>query len=152
MPWKRGSLRTALRTAVVFVNPAFLHRRSLTIMAAKRITARFLISAGACASQVQRFHDLWPRGIVPTAALALEYAGAFDWRWAAANLLSDSALVEYERMCAPAGAEYDRARGAEYERVCAPARAEYDRVRAAARAEYERVCALAFVGAWANGF
>ncbi|OGT59968.1 MAG: hypothetical protein A3E01_07765 [Gammaproteobacteria bacterium RIFCSPHIGHO2_12_FULL_63_22] len=143
-------------------------------MAAKRITARFLISAGACASQVQRFHDLWPRGIVPTAALALEYAGAFDWRWAAANLLSDSALVEYERMCAPTGAEYDRARaaawaeyervctaaraeydrarGAEYERVCAPARAEYDRVRAAARAEYERVCALAFVGAWANGF
>ena len=135
-------------------------------MTTKRITARLLESKGACADQVAKFHALWPRGVIPTEALALEHSGTFDFRWAVINLLSASALAEYKRVrdaawaeykrvCASAWAEYERVRGparAEYERVCVrgPARAEYERVCASAWAEYERVCVLAFVAAWAK--
>ena|SRR3990167_3278772 len=115
-------------------------------MTTKRITARLLESKGACADQVAKFRALWPRGVVPTEALALEHSGTFDFQWAAINLLSASAWAEYKRVCASAWAEYERVRG--------PARAEYERVCAlafvAAWAEYERVCALAFVAAWAK--
>ena len=49
-------------------------------------------------------------------------------------------------LCAPALAEYNKVRApawAEYEKVCAPAWAEYNKVRDAAWAEYEKVCAPA---------
>ena len=95
----------------------------------KRITARMLQSKGACAEQVETFRRLWPRGVVPTEALAIEHASTFDFQWAATNLLGGPALAECER-------------------VCGPALAEYERVRGPALAEYKRVRGLAFVRGW----
>ena len=59
-----------------------------------------------------------------------------------------AARAEYEKLCAPAGAEYVKVRDAaraEYEKVCAAAGAEYEKVRDAAGAEYEKVRAPARV-------
>jgi cell division septum initiation protein DivIVA len=60
----------------------------------------------------------------------------------------DGARAEYDRIRAPAWAEYARvmaAASAEYDRVAAPAWVEYKRVTAAASAEYDRVAAPAWV-------
>jgi hypothetical protein len=53
------------------------------------ITAQYLGSLGACASQLQRFEKLFPEGIVPTEKLATELTKAFNWEWAINYLLDD---------------------------------------------------------------
>ena len=89
-----------------------------------KITSRIPRSKGACASQVDLFKEIFPKGVVITEALCVEHADKFDWIWAALNLLSKEAKAECERVTAPACAEY--------ERVHASAYAEYKRVRASA--------------------
>ena len=89
-------------------------------MTTRKITARLLQSKGACANQVAKFRETFPRGVVPTVELAEQHASAFDWNWAAEHLLSPAAWAEYKR------------------------------VRASALAEYERVVARAFVELWSK--
>lgn len=86
----------------------------------------------ACKAQREIVCREWPDGIPVTEDSALRaVARRLDIDWAASELLTASALAEYERAMAPALAEYERvAAPAEYERVAAPALAEYDRVRA----------------------
>jgi hypothetical protein len=75
------------------------------------------------------------------------------------NLLTASALAEYEKVEAPALAEYKKVTAsalakynkveapalAEYKKVTAPALAEFDKVTASALAEYKKVTAPAWI-------
>ena len=132
----------------------------------RTLTIQTLIDEGACYTQVELFRAKFGTSVRVTQRLCVSVADVFAWDWAAEHLLSTPAWFEYERVTAPARAEYDRAivaAWAEYERVKAPARAEcvivaawaecgrvkapaYPRATAPALAEYERVTA----GAWAE--
>ena len=119
-----------------------------------KITLSMLQSAGACREQVDAFNERFGSKVDVTEELCLSVFNAFDWDWAAANLLPAAARAEYERAVIPAWAEYERAVipvWAEYERARALARAlawaEYERTRALAWAEYERAQTRAFARA-----
>ncbi len=119
---------------------------------AHALTLTDLARAGACAPQRELFVRLAPDG-VPLSELearCVEHGAAFDWDWAAANLLAPTSRVEYDRVAFAAWNEFDRATRAayaEYSRVAEAASDEYDRItwdaytRAtdAARDEYARV-------------
>jgi hypothetical protein len=76
-----------------------------------KITARMLKAKGACASQVEKFKELFPFGSAEvTIDLCVKHAADFDWIWAAENLLNSAAKAEYERVRAEAWAEYQRVR------------------------------------------
>jgi hypothetical protein len=141
-----------------------------------KITHDLLEEKRACAVQLEMFDELFPDGAEPSEELCLEHAAAFDWDWAAGNLLDPDARAAYvratadaraaraghERAAAPEQARYARAladawagywRAAEdaragYERAVADARAGYERVAADARAGYARALAGAFAAAW----
>ena len=140
---------------------------------AKIITLRKLKAKRACQVQLDKFKELFGSKVEITLELCIKHAHDFDFNWAADNLLSASALAEYQRVTAPAWTEYNRVTAsawteyqrvkasalaeynrvkapalAEYDRVTASAYAEYDRVRASAWAEYQRVRASAFFHAW----
>jgi hypothetical protein len=88
-----------------------------------KITKRILQAKGACAWQVARFAETFPRGTGITEALCLSVADKFDWDWAAYNLLSPESCAKYERIRAQtferlANAGYERGR-TRYERTCA---------------------------------
>ena len=104
------------------------------------ITIQMLHDKGACPDQVALFEELFGDVVEVTEEACIAVAGSFDWAWAARNLLTAPARVEYERVTAPARVEY--------ERVTAAAWAEYERVTAAAWAEYDRVTAAAFARAF----
>ena len=102
-----------------------------------KITVRQLERVDACEDQVLLFALYFGRAAEVTqencqAAAAL----GLNMGWAARNLLSGTALAEYER------AE------AECERATAPAWAEYERTTAAALAEYEKATAKARAAAF----
>jgi cell division septum initiation protein DivIVA len=107
-----------------------------------------LVNNDACAEQVELFKQMFGNSVEITPELCVSVADKFDFTWAVRHLLSPAARADYERVRAPARAEYERAKEsvrADYERVRAPAWAEYyERVRAPAWAEYERVKARAF--------
>ena len=113
----------------------------------RELTAARLKELGACEDQVRLFTATFGRSVVVTEALAVEYAAAFSWSWAAQRLLTAPARAKYDRVTAPAWAECERATApahAEYNRVEAAAQAEYNRVAEAAWAEFKRVRAAAW--------
>ena len=73
-----------------------------------RITLSQLKSLDACKSQVDKFSELFGESVDVTPELCVSHAQDFDWGWAARNLLTDSALAEYERVTSTALAEYKR--------------------------------------------
>ena len=102
---------------------------------AKIITLRKLKAKRACQVQLDKFKELFGSKVEITLELCIKHAHDFNFNWAADNLLSASALAEYQRVTASAWAEYQRVTAsayAEYQRVTAPALAEYDRVTASA--------------------
>ena len=65
--------------------------------------------AGACKDQLAIVTREWPNGIpVTQASLDRAVALKLDIDWAAKTLLTATALVEYERVKAPAWAKYER--------------------------------------------
>lgn len=88
-----------------------------------KITPALLRRKGACDKQVARFRELFPGGITPTLAACEAVAGVFDWGWAAAHLLTDTAWADYRRVTAPAWADYDWVAGTlvDYRRIKAAA-------------------------------
>ena len=69
-----------------------------------KLTAKELESKGACASQVALFRSLFGEEVEITEELCAEHASAFDFDWAARNLLTAAALVEYGKIMAAARA------------------------------------------------
>jgi hypothetical protein len=100
------------------------------------ITAKLLVSMGACHEQVKLFRKLFGTSVKVTLKGCVKAASQFDFNWAAKNLLSAPAYAEYQRVRAPAYAECQRVTDAAY--------AEYQRVRDAAYAEYQKECAIPF--------
>ena len=120
---------------------------------ARTLTLQTLIDKDACQSQVDLFRQHFGPSVEVTEALCVKHARAFDWPWAARNLLSVSAEADYERVRAAAWADYRRANApawAEYARAIAPAWADYERATAPAVAEYKRVRAAAWARAYIN--
>jgi len=142
----------------------------------KKITLDQLKRLKACKEQVSQFESLFgkSRGFRSEAAavrVARKHAQVFDWDWAARQLISDSAYLEYKRVRITALEEYARVTAAalqeyarsqpsvldyheespayaEYIRVQSPAYAEYIRAITPAENEYKRVEAEAFARAW----
>ena len=97
----------------------------------KYITLEQIKAHQPCAVQFRVARRLFVKRtrIAVTVEAAVAVSDKFDFPWLAAQLLTPTALAEYER-------------------VTAAAWAEYQRVTAAARAEYERVTAAAFARAY----
>jgi hypothetical protein len=93
----------------------------------RKITVARLRKLGACAEQIEKFAELFPRGIMPTRALCLEHTAVFNWDWAAEHLLPAPALAAYDAAIASAWAAYEAAG--------APAWAAYKAARASAWAD-----------------
>ncbi len=114
----------------------------------KTITLARLKELGACADKLLLFEELFGAEVAVTEEMCIKHSSDFDFNWAANNLLSATAFVDYERVRDTARAEYERVSDTawdEYARVSATAWAEYKRVRDTARAEYERIRATALV-------
>ena len=94
----------------------------------KKITLQQLEDLDACSDQVLLFRDTFgDEVIIKSEAHARKLAAKypeFDYGWLGYNMLSDSALAEYEEVIRPPWAEYLKVR--------ASALAEYLKVRAAA--------------------
>jgi len=105
-----------------------------------RLTAKMLVSKGACADQVSKFRRLWPRGVVPSrAAIQRAEKAGLCLDWYAKHFLSASALATYDAARATAWVTYDAARAsawATYEAARAPALATFDAARAPAWATH----------------
>lgn len=56
------------------------------------ITLARLEALGACRSQRFKFTELFDDSVVVTRELAMEHAGAFDWYWAAEEMLTGAAF------------------------------------------------------------
>ena len=87
-----------------------------------KITLAQLKAKNACSDQVTEFERRFGESVEISEAACLAVADAFDWDWAARNLLSAPLYAEYGRHCARLDAEYGR--------HCAPLDAEYKRQRA----------------------
>ena len=131
----------------------------------KIITLAQLKAAGACADALQRFAAAFGESVQVTPSLAGKYADQFSWDWAADNLLSAAAQVEYDQAVKRAQVEYETAAAparVKYAAAAAPALAllnsppseqdgvarahlwaKYDRDRERALAEYDRAVAPA---------
>ncbi len=126
----------------------------------RKITMEILQAHNACKRQVKLFQAVFPDGAESTEqALQLALDAGLDIHWAAENLLSASALAEYEKTrasawaeynktCAPALAEYQKTYTPAYQKTCASAWAEYKKTYAPAEAECQKTCAYAFLNAW----
>ena len=100
------------------------------------VTARMLRKAGACKKEVARLVSLYGEHVDVTEEWALEHAhDGVDWSWAAVNLLSASALHEYEEAIAPAQRAYREA--------TEPAWRTYDEAMKAAWSAYDKATASA---------
>jgi hypothetical protein len=131
----------------------------------KIITLAQLKAAGACADALQRFAAAFGESTPVTPSLACKHADQFDWDWAADNLLSAAAQVEYDQAVKRAQVEYETAAAparVKYAAAAAPALAllnsppseqdgvarahlwaKYDRDRERAQVEYDRAAAAA---------
>ena len=76
----------------------------------KSITVKQLQDVGACSAQVDKFVELFGSKVNVTKKLALQYYNVFDWNWVCSALLSKSASAEYDKVCNPARAEYNKVR------------------------------------------
>ena len=94
-----------------------------------KLTYRKLRLAGACSVQAEYFRELFPKGVVVTAAVCASVACEFDWDWAAGNLLPTLLQADYYAKRAPLHADYYAKR--------APLHADYDAKRAALQADYD---------------
>jgi len=123
-----------------------------------KITYQTIAGKLACKNQLDAFRALFGESVDITPELCVTHAFAFDWDWAGDNLLSPTALAEYDRTSASARAEHQRAGAsaratalAGYNRAAAAAAwAEYNRARATAWAEYNRARATAWANAYIN--
>jgi hypothetical protein len=140
----------------------------MTTEPTRTLTLATIKAKGACAEQVELFRRTFGKSVDVSESLAAthasEHASAFDWTWAAANLLSPSAWAACEAARAPARAAYDAARAtaqaaceaarapawAAYAAATAPARAAYAAATAPARAAYEAARAPAWARAYIN--
>ena len=94
------------------------------------ITLSQLKVAGACADALRRFATAFGESTPVTLALACKHADQFNWDWAADNLLSAAAQVEYDQAVKRAQVEFDQAVArarAEYVMAATPAWTAYDR-------------------------
>ena len=73
-----------------------------------KLYARDLQAAKACPEQVALFRAHFGDGGTVTLAKVRKVALLFNWDWAARFLLSPASWIEYERVKAPALAEYGR--------------------------------------------
>jgi len=64
------------------------------------ITAKLLVSMGACHEQVKLFRKLFGTSVKVTLKGCVKAASQFDFDWAACNLLSAPAEAEYRKECA----------------------------------------------------
>ena len=111
-----------------------------------KITIRLLKSKGACSEQLEKFKELFPKGVVLTEALCIKHANEFDWDWSAENLLTPTARKLYDETRAPAWTLYvetDAPGWTLYNETCAPARKLYDETCATARKLYVETRATA---------
>ncbi len=69
-----------------------------------RITTKQLREFHACPEQIELFEQHFGQSVTVTEALCLKHAGDFAFEWAAARLLSDSALKIYIEAIKPAWA------------------------------------------------
>lgn len=124
----------------------------------RTITLETLVRLNACDDQVELFRKLFGekrsfRSEAACVRVAVRRAAQFNWRWAAANLLSGTAYVECREACDAARDERRKACAAawgEYHRACATAGAVRRKACAAAYVEYHRACATSFACAWFN--
>ena len=110
------------------------------------ITKWLLEKHGACKSQVDKFVDLFPDGVVPTRDLCSAHAQTFSFAWAR-RLLSPPARKAYNEAIASASKAYDETVAAArkvYDEAAASASKAYDEAVAAARKVYNE----AVVPAW----
>ena len=128
------------------------------------ITAELLRSKGACRDQVALFEKHFPKGATVTVSRCKKVARIFDWDWAAATLLSDTAAKAYSEACAPAAKAYYEACAPArkayneacitalkaYDEACAPASKAYDEACITAMKAYNEACATAFANAAIN--
>jgi hypothetical protein len=86
-----------------------------------KITKEVLESKNACSPHFERFAEMFPQGVEPTADLCEKHHHLFKWDWAAANLLSKSEMVEFELIRSAALSEWDRNGVTAYNRILARA-------------------------------
>ena len=68
----------------------------------KRVTAKWLLSLGACTDEVKRFRDEWPRGCAVTLTNALRAVElGLDFDWLAYAALPDATREAYRKAIAP---------------------------------------------------
>ena len=121
----------------------------------KLITLTQLQAANACSGQVELFKKHFPTGEVEvTQKLCKKVAQVFDFGWAAHNLLTPTALTQYdeaidhgqkhahEEVSAPAFKQYEEAI------ATATARKQYEDDIAPAMKQYNEATAVAFAKAY----
>ena len=99
-----------------------------------------------CKDQVKLFKKLFGRKVDVTVALAKKHYKKFDWGWAAYNLLTALASVEYRKMIDSALAEYKKTAWGGYSLIDT----EFKKVRNSARARFEKMTASAWAKAYIN--
>ena len=70
----------------------------------RTLTLATLKKKGACSDQRALFRKMFGKSVEITEALCVERAAAFNWVWAAENLLTAPAEAEYKRVTAQAWA------------------------------------------------
>ena len=120
------------------------------------ITKGLLEKHGACKSQVDKFVELFPDGVVPTRDLCSAHAQTFSFAWAR-FLLSPPAREAYNEAVGPARKAYYEAivsarkafdevlasEGKVYDETVAAARKVYDEAAASASKAYDEAVAAA---------
>jgi len=115
----------------------------------KIITLAQLKAAGACADALQRFAAAFGESTPVTPSLACKHADQFDWDWAADNLLSAAAQVEYDQAVKRAQVEYETAAAparVKYAAAAAPALALLNSPRVSRTASPARTYGLNMIG------
>ena len=111
-----------------------------------KITYRALKRAGACSEQLEEFKQRFGSSVDVTEEACVAVSSAFDWDWAAGNLLKSSARKVFEDAREIAAVAYEDARA--IARTVAVTWKEYEDARAIAEKVYDDTMALAFARAY----
>ena len=109
------------------------------------ITKGLLEKHGACKSQVDKFVELFPDGVVPTRDLCSAHAQTFSFAWARL-LLSPPARKAFDEAVGPARKAFDEvlaSAGKVYDEAIASARKAFDKVLASEGKVYDETVAAA---------
>lgn len=112
------------------------------------ITVEMLKTADVCATARSRFEDLFPDGVEVTRELCLQHASAFDWDWAAENLLPKSAWDVYDAAVEPALDVYDAAVKSAWDAYDAADKSARDTYYAAIKPAWDAYNAAMAVAFW----